>query len=258
MSELIKDKGSIKFPKKGNQKQEDEILSFLFNVDGAKAFNVDYFRSLFPSNVPQTGTILYHMDNDFHLLLNNMVEAKFLHFLVTSGLPVCIRGQTLEVPYVKPWASNKSPYYPDFAFIDRFGRIAIIEVKSILGMCQDENIVKYEYLYSFCKRNGFMGGFIDADHLPFSDYLWPVGLDKEEEKVKATFNRIVASSGGFNQSNLEYLSFLFPSIKEKELKRYVSMLILQDPYLENRYCHDSPYLVNAVKIREPLAYKKFS
>lgn len=247
------DEGKIQFAPKANPQKEATLLDLLQLQEGAKAYGEAYFESLNDARVQPTGSLLYHVDKGFKLILNNPIEAHFLKFLASSGIVASIRGQTLEVPYVKPWASTPSPYYPDFVIHLNDGRIAILEVKSILGMCQDENIVKYEYLLSYCRRHGYLAAFFDADLVPFGEYLWPV----EEGPVKDYFQNCLTSLGGFNQEMLKRMEAHFPRISDKDLKRAVSSLILQDPYLINRYCHDSPYLINAVKVASPLSYKRF-
>jgi 1-acyl-sn-glycerol-3-phosphate acyltransferase len=43
-----------------------------------------------------------------------------------------------------------------------------------------------------------------------------------------------------------------------EIRRLVSALVLADPTLSNRYCHDSPYLLNAVSVPSALPFKVFA
>ena len=123
----------------------------------------------------------------------------------------------------------------------------------VLVMAQDENIAKMEALFSFCQKEGYLSAYLDAELLSFQDYLEPLTPSKD----KTFFLQRVAANGGFNQNDLRMMEKTFPDVEKKELKRLVAELILQDPYLCNRYCHDDPELVNAVKVPSPLPYKIF-
>jgi hypothetical protein len=230
--------------------------SLMFGVGSAKIFSLAQFDALAHGKAMPTGGLVYEVDRGFPLILNDYAETSFLRFVCSSGYAQSIRGQTVAIPYRKPWASTPSPYYPDFLLYTYDGHIAIVEVKSILGMCQDENIAKFEYLLSFCKRQGYLCAFLDAERVSIRDY-WSEPL-LGEEAVVSFFEKTVASQGGFNDANLKVLEKAFPKRKPATLKRTVASLILRDPTLSNRYCHDSPYLLNAVKVPSPLAFKLFS
>lgn len=204
--------------------------------------------------VKPTGALHLLMPDGFDLILNNKAEISLARLLASTGYAKTIHGQTYAVPFVKPWAHTPSPYYPDFIVYNYANQIVFIEMKSIMGMCQDENIAKYGALASFCRKKGYLYGMFDVEGLAFEEYLWPF----PDDKVTAYFHQVVASQGGFNQNNLNALLTKTPPKKRASVKREISSLILQDPYLQNRYCHDDPELVNAVRLDKPLPYKKFS
>jgi hypothetical protein len=229
-------------------------LESLFSLrQNARKFTLEEFYALSAGHAMPTGNLVYEVDGGYPLILNDRYETAFLDLLCRSGFASSIRGQNKEIDYIKPWASTPSPYYPDFMFRTYDGRIALVEIKSILGMAQDENIVKRSALYAYCQQNGFLFAFLDAEKVSFDDYLSPV----EDCPEKRFFLQTVLSIGGFTNRDLEPLERTFPKKEKKDLKRLVSSLILQDPYLLNRYCHDSPDLVNAVKVPTLLTYKCF-
>lgn len=229
--------------------------SLMFGWGSAKVFSLGDFDSLALGHAMPTGDLVYEVDRGFPLILNDYAETAFLRLVTSSGYARSIRGQTMAIPYRKPWAQNASPYYPDFILYTYDGHIAIVEVKSILGMCQDENIAKFEYLLSFCRAKGYLCAFLDAEGVSIRDYcLEP--LDERQYAV-SFFEKTVANQGGFNDRNLKTLEHAFPKTKPSEIKRTVASLVIRDPFLSNRYCHDSPALLNAVKVPSPLAFKIF-
>jgi hypothetical protein len=229
------------------------LESLFYYADGAKHFTFEEFYVLAAGDGLPTGNLVYEVDGGMPLILNDKAETHFLDLITRSGYASSIRGQTKRIDYVKPWASTPSPYYPDFIFRTYDGRVVFVEIKSILGMAQDENIVKMESLFSYCYENGYLAGYIDAEMLSFQDYLEPV----EEDAMSHFFHSTVAAIGGFSVNDLKRMYQAFPGVEKKVIKRHVAQLILQDPYLINRYCHDDPELVNAVKVPTPLKYKQF-
>lgn len=232
------------------------LESLLFGKTGAKHFSEDEFLTWSQGQGVPTGKLVCETDGGYPLILNDYSEINFLKLITSSGYASSVRGQCKEIPYRKPWAYTPGPYYPDFLFRTYDGRIAIVEIKSILGMCQDENIAKFNGLMAYGLAHGMMVGFLDAELVSFNDYLEPLTAPLEIA-VAAFFRRTIAAVGGFTQNDLQRLYKLFPGKKESTLKRIVASLVLQDPTLQNRYCHDSPFLLNAVKLPSPLDYKRF-
>lgn len=214
----------------------------------------EFFRVAQGQGIP-TGKLVYQVDGGYPLILNDYAETAFLGLVADSGYAQSIRGQSVSVPYVKPWAHNPSPYYPDFILYTYEGRIAFVEIKSILGMAQDENIAKFSSLYAFCERYGYLCAFIDSEGYSFASYLDPI--DEKDEAMANFFYRALEEKKGFNENDLGRMKAAFPTKKESEIKRLVSRLILQDNTLENRYCHDDPSSVNATESETPLPYKTF-
>ncbi|MCR5491314.1 MAG: hypothetical protein K6F32_04205 [Bacilli bacterium] len=241
---------ALKFASKRN----DEAIQWdeLFEGQGVPK-SYQEFLSLHDPRVVPTGKL--HLNSDgFDLVLNDMVEVSIAKSFASSGFARAIRGQTYAIPFVKPWAKKSSPYYPDFIIYSHDGRICFLEVKSIMGMCQDETIAKYTYMSDFCKKRGYVYAMIDVDRIPFDLYLWP----DSNPKAKEFFDKTIASCGGFNEHHLNQFLMHVPPKHRNEARRAFASLILLDPYIENRYCHDDPRLVNAVKNTESLPYKKFN
>jgi hypothetical protein len=240
-----------------NPKQDPRLCagleSLFYGQKSAKRFSLEEFYAIASGDGLPTGNLVYEVDGGMPLILNDYAETHFLDLITRSGFASSVRGQTKAIPYTKPWATNPGPYYPDFIFRTYDGRIAFVEIKSILGMAQDENIVKMEALFSYCQHSGFLSAYIDQDFLSFQDYLEPI----EESPLTRFFVSTVGAIGGFTQQDLLRMEKTFPKMERKELYRLVSRLILQDPYLSNRYCHDDPRLINAVKLPSPLPYKAF-
>jgi hypothetical protein len=229
------------------------LESLFYFREGAKKFTLDEFYARAMGDAMPTGNLVYEVDGGFPLILNDYAETHFLGLITSSGFASSVRGQTKRIDYIKPWATTASPYYPDFIFRTFDGRIAFVEIKSILGMAQDENIAKMEALFSYCQRNGYLAAYIDSEMLSFQDYLEPLS----PSPLGRFFDETVAAIGGFTNRDLERMIRSFPSLEKKDIKRFVASKILQDPQLLNRYCHDDPELVNAVKVPSPLAYKAF-
>ena len=221
----------------------------------AKRFSEEEFESLASGEGVPTGKIHCGVDGGHVLILNDAAEVHFLNLLATSGFARKVRGQTKPIDYVKPWSQSPSPYYPDFLFYTYQEEIAIVEIKSILGMCQDENIAKFWALRSFCEKHGFLFGFLDTELEPFSRYLLPP--TESEEEMARYFYETLGSLGGFTMANLKAMLKRFPKNKPSEVKRLVASLVLQDPCLENRYCHDSPFCLNATERATPASFKIF-
>ncbi|OPZ35229.1 MAG: hypothetical protein BWY98_00794 [Tenericutes bacterium ADurb.BinA155] len=236
--------------------QKARLLSLsLWGREAAKTFTPEEFEAIAGGQGKPTGSLVYEVDHGFHLVLNDLAETAFLAQITSTGFALRIRGQTKAIPYIKPWAHNPAPYYPDFILYTYEHQIAFVEIKSILGMCQDENIAKFSYLYSYCQKNGFLCGFFDSEGYSVSDYL---SLPEQEDPaIVASFYRSYETLGGFNNAALEALCAEFKKRKPHEIKRLVSALVLLDPECSDRYCHDSPYLLNAVKVPEPLPFKRF-
>lgn len=237
-----------------NPKKALFLDSLMANHENALPVSLSEFDLFASGKGIPTGKLVYEVDRGFQLVLNDYAERDFLRLVASSGYASSIRGQTREIPYVKPWADNPAPYYPDFILYTYDRHVAIVEVKSILGMCQDENIVKYEYLLGYCQRHGYECAFIDAEMCSFYDYLEP--LDPANP-IAQFYQSTLRSVGGFTNNDLERLKKAYPSIEEKDLKRTIASLVLQSPSVSNRYCHDSPFLLNAVDVHENLAYKKW-
>lgn len=229
------------------------LESLFYFREAAKTFTLEEFYARATGDAYPTGNLVYEVDGGFPLILNDYAETHFLSLIASSGFASSIRGQTKRIDYLKPWATTPSPYYPDFIFRTYDGRIAFVEIKSILGMAQDENIAKMEALFSYCKANGYLAAYIDSEMLSFQDYLEPLA----PSPLNRFFDDTVRAIGGFTNRDLERMIKTFPGIEKKDLKRFVSSKILQDPCLLNRYCHDDPELVNAVKVPAALAYKLF-
>lgn len=229
------------------------LESLFYYRESAKHFTLEEFYQIASGDGLPTGNLVYEVDGGMPLILNDVAETHFLALISESGFASSIRGQTKRIDYVKPWATTPSPYYPDFVFRTYDGRIALVEIKSILGMAQDENIAKMEALFAYARRQGLMAAYIDAEFLSFQEYLEPL----IPNAYTRFFDETVAAIGDFTHQDLLRMEKTFPKVEKKTLKRIVSSLILQNPYLLNRYCHDSPDLVNAVKVPTPLAYKRF-
>ena len=238
-------------------KQDSRKCAGLENLfyyrEQARKFTWEDFYAIAAGDGVPTGNLVYEVDQGMPLILNDLAETHFLSLIAGSGFASSIRGQSKRIDYVKPWASMPSPYYPDFVFRTYDGRIALVEIKSILGMAQDENIAKMETLFAHARERGYMAAYIDAEFVSFQEYLEPL-ISNEFTRF---FAETVAAIGGFTNRDLERMEQRFPKTEKRNLRRIVSSLILQDPCLLNRYCHDSPQLVNAVKIPTPLAYKLF-
>ena len=231
------------------------LLSLLDFRPSAKKFSDKEFESLVNGKGVPTGKIQCQVDGGHVLILNDAAEVHFLSLIASSGFARQVRGQTKRIDYVKPWSHSPSPYYPDFLFHTYNGEIAVVEIKSILGMCQDENIAKFSALRSYCEKNGFLFGFLDAELEPFSRYLLPP--KESEEGMARYFYETLGSLGGFTTANLKAMMKRFPDKKPSEVKRLVASLVLQDPSLENRYCHDSPFCLNATERAAPASFKIF-
>ena len=78
-----------------------------------------------------------------------------------------------------------------------------------------------------------------------------------EDEITAYFRSTLESQGGFNQGNLNALLAKYPKKQGKDIRRKIASLVLQNPYIENRYCHDDPRLINATMGEKRLAYKVF-
>lgn len=229
------------------------LESLFYYRESAKKFTLEEFYQIASGDGMPTGNLVYEVDGGMPLILNDVAETHFLALIAESGFASSIRGQTKRIDYIKPWATNPAPYYPDFVFRTYDGRIAFVEIKSILGMAQDENIAKMEALFAYARQNGFMAAYIDAEFLSFQEYLEPL----IPNAYTRFFTDTVAAIGGFTNQDLLRMEKTFPHVEKKNLKRLVSSLILQNPFLLNRYCHDSPDLVNAVKVPVALPYKQF-
>lgn len=231
------------------------FLSSLFLLKGqSREQSLAEFDAFSSGNGVPTGRLHYQVDRGYTLVLNDFAETAFLRKLAGCGYALSIRGQTREIPYVKPWAETPSPYYPDFILYTHEKKIAIVEIKSILGMAQDENIVKWETLYAYAAHYGYEVSWLDAELTPFSAYLSP------EERLAhpalaAFFDETVQAIGGFTNNDLRRMEERFPRFPRKTLYRVVASSILLNPRLVNRYCHDSPDLVNAVLSDTPVPYK---
>jgi hypothetical protein len=236
--------------------QKAKLLSLsLWGQEKAKTFTSEEFERIASGDGKPTGSLTYEVDHGFHLVLNDLAETAFLRQITSTGFALRIRGQTKAVPYIKPWAAVPAPYYPDFILYTYEHQIAFIEIKSILGMCQDENIAKFNYLYAYCSAHGYLCGFFDSELYSVSDYR---NLPEQEDPaIVASFYRTLESLGGFNNAALDALCQSFHKRKPHEIRRLVSSLVLVDPELSNRYCHDSPYLLNAVKVPNALPFKTF-
>ena len=246
-----KNNNRLCFADKLNPKVWDKI-SLLFDAPGRSCV-VAEFESLNTLEANPNGTLMYFSDDDFPLMLNNVSEVQLAKTFASSGMIRSIRGQNFILPYRKAWASNSSPYYPDFILHLKDGRIAFVELKSALGMCQDETVCKYIYLKDFCQKRGYLAIMIDVDLLTFEEYLWPMA----DNDISKYFREVLINQGGFNTNNLNALLQRFPKNKHQEIRREIATLILRDPYIINRYCHDDPRLVNAVKADTPAPYKNF-
>jgi hypothetical protein len=242
---------------KPNPKQDARkcagLESLFYYREGAKKFSLEEFYRIASGDGMPTGNLVYEVDGGMPFILNDVAETHFLALIAESGFASSIRGQTKRIDYIKPWASTPSPYYPDFVFRTYDGRIGFVEIKSILGMAQDENIAKMEALFAYARNHGYLAAYIDAEFLSFQEYLEPL----IPNAYTRFFTDTVQAIGGFTNQDLLRMEKTFPHVEKKTLKRIVSSLVLQDPYLLNRYCHDSPDLVNAVKVPAPLNYKRF-
>ena len=239
----------LRFGKKLNEKVWDQISHF-FAGEG-RICSKEEFESLDSINANPNGTITLISDDDFPLMLNNFAEVRLAKAFAESGMVRSIRGQNFILPYRKGWANKPSPYYPDFILHLADGRIAIIELKSSLGMCQDETLCKYLALRQFCHQRGYLCAMVDPDYLTFEEYFWPF----PEDEITNLFHAYMEGAGGFTIEDLNRVLQDFPKKKHQEIRREIASLILMDPYICNRYCHDDPNLVNAVKTDKPIDYK---
>ena len=247
-------KGSVTklhFADKIDEKKARLLLS-LCNGN-PKSYSLDHFLALNSPDAIPTGLIHVQSDRGFDLVLNDFHEVKFATFAASTGIVSSIRGQNFILPYRKYWAKKESPYYPDFLLYTKQGYIAIIEMKSILGMCQDESIAKYEALASFCHQRGYLYAMIDRDCKTFDDYL-----DEEiDPAIEEAFDAIIHSQGGFNQNHLSLFLKGKSRSEAKRIRREIAKKVLSSPFIENRYCHDDPSLINAVLLEKMLPYKNF-
>jgi hypothetical protein len=243
------------FSSKPNPKKIASLESLLEFKETAAIFSQEEFERIAYGDGIPTGALKCQVDKSYTLILNDTAETRFLSYITKCGYASSVRGQTKRIDYVKPWASNPSPYYPDFIIHDYQGRIAFVEIKSILGMCQDENIAKMRALRGYCLQNRFLFGFLDAEMEPFNEYLSPLG--EEDDDVISYFYRIMSEVGGFTTAHLKAYLQKHKERKPSEIKRAFAKIVLQDPSLEDRYCHDSPYEMNVTERQAPAAFKNF-
>lgn len=233
------------FSSKPNPKKIASLESLLEFKETAAIFSPEEFERIAYGDGVPTGTLKCQVDKGYTLILNDTAETRFLSYIIKCGYATSVRGQAKRIDYVKPWASNPSPYYPDFIIHDYKGRIAFVEIKSILGMCQDENIAKMRALRGYCLQNHFLFGFLDAEMEPFNEYLSPLG--EEDDEAISYFYRIMSEVGGFTTAHLKAYLLKHKEKKPSEIKRTFAKIVLQDPELEDRYCHDSPYEINVTE-----------
>jgi hypothetical protein len=243
------------FSSKPNLKKIAALESLFEFKENAAVFSQEEFESIAHGDGVPTGAIKCQVDNGHTLILNDTAETRFLSYITKCGYASSVRGQTKRIDYVKPWANNPSPYYPDFIIHDYRGRIVFVEIKSILGMCQDENIAKMRALRGYCLQNRFLFGFLDAEMEPFNEYLVPLG--EEDDDVISYFYRVMSEVGGFTTQHLKAYLLKHKERKPSEIKRAFAKIVLQDPSLEDRYCHDSPYEINVTERQAPAAFKNF-
>lgn len=240
----------LDFAQRGSPKVREE-LSYLFS-DAGRECTLGEFDALEDPRVIPTGNIHCLADRGYDLVFNDFAEVSFAEKLCKSGLFLSMRGQRTLIPYQKPWATKPSPYYPDFLLYTKKKHIVIFEMKSILGMCQEENIAKYLALKKYCRAHGYACSMFDRDLVTFEEYLWPL----EDTPVKRFVEQSLANEGVFSTDHLRYLLKGKKSAAAKSIRREVASILLQDVYVENRYCHDDPDAINAVKVPYPVAQKQ--
>ncbi len=247
----MRNKGPVilNFAVKGSPKIKEE-LSYLFS-DVGRECSLEEFDSLDDPRIVPTGNIHCLSDREYDLVFNDFAELSFAEKLCKSGLFLSMHGQKTLIPYQKPWANKPSPYYPDFILYTKKKHIVIFEMKSILGMCQEENIAKYLALKRYCASRGYACSMFDRDLMTFEEYLWPL----EDTPVKRYVEGCLNGEGLFSSDHLRYLLKGKKSAVAKAIRREVASIILQNPYVENRYCHDDPDLINAVKVPYPVSHK---
>lgn len=103
----------------------------------------------------EAGEIHYYSFDGKAYLYDSILEQRILQRLLVNNTFRRIKTQSLKIPY------NGGYYYPDFQCLTHDGEFVIIEVKSLLGMCESSNIKKFEALKEYCEKYGFGYMIID-------------------------------------------------------------------------------------------------
>lgn len=147
--------------------QENILISKLCNKEKARLFSAEDFKKLADWTSGRSFTIKGKKKvfkfNKNKIICDSKSELKMLEYIKTNGLASECAGQAYEIEYDTEFRTQKS-YFPDITMLTKTGKIAIIEVKPALAMCQHVNIKKYEALARHCKKKGFMYGMIDPDN----------------------------------------------------------------------------------------------
>lgn len=81
------------------------------------------------------------IEKDYLLLLEDSVEVKYYSV------------QPFKIDYF--YEGRLHSYYPDIFFVLNDGRAIIVEIKAIIEMPLERNLLKYNALKDFCNKNGF-------------------------------------------------------------------------------------------------------
>lgn len=95
-----------------------------------------------------------------------------------------IKTQSLKIPY--KYNNISHFYYPDVQLITKNNNIIILEIKPLLKMFEEFNLIKYIVLKNFCNENNYSYAIVD-DRYNTIEKIKNMNVNLEKEKYFINF-----------------------------------------------------------------------
>ena len=95
-----------------------------------------------------------------------------------------VKTQSLKIPY--KYNNISHFYYPDVQLITKNNNIIILEIKPLLKMFEEFNLIKYFVLKNFCNENNYCYAIVD-DSYNTIEKIKNMNVNLEKEKYFINF-----------------------------------------------------------------------
>ena len=170
-----------------DNKFKDALVINKANSSNQKSLNELTFNTLVKERElnDENSTRIVELKNINKMLeYESLLEKTILLKLDKISFIKDIKTQSLKIPY--KYNNSSHFYYPDVQLITKNNNIIILEIKPLLKMFEEFNLIKYIVLKNFCNENNYSYAIID-DRYNTIEKIKNINVDLKKENYFIEF-----------------------------------------------------------------------